>query len=432
MGNVKTVPTEPAQLNEDFLLENFKVDGSSFEEFKAYVKAVQDHTHFEVVKSNDLTVMSYFKPQTSDPNGLYFYSLNPDDVLTGNGEIKISTKKINKKAFMEKGDFKNVMDEIVSGTRFCFFDGFKVYLTSPNCFSTLDRFGLAGHFLSKPDIIRDSIIARQLGLRSQKCTIVYREINKVKKAFAILSGKYKNAGQQILIDCIDKIAEDGTIGRPVCKYWEINHFITSIYIEFPEKAKELMKTYKTKHKFIPGLLLETSDTGDSSVKIRSTWRYRNNRVICEEVHQRHMGNLNVDALLKEVDDTIFSKYRKLPEALCNLMLQDLTDESWDLTTFDGRDKNAQMIHNVLVNAFDDMGINSSIGKKEAKALLNSVYNLFNFNERYTAYDVAFILMCTPHLIVGNSYKCECYAKACGKAPFIKYKTEIEDETIRLM
>lgn len=406
-------------LSEKFLSENFYETDNDLEKLRSLMREVQEHTKFQRIRSDDLKIMSY---KCTEGSKLNFYELNPVDLFYEDGTIKHRVVSFDKNSVLKRGNFVDLITETENNTKFMLYDDFKLYFVSPNIFSTMDRFGLSSDLLAIPDKARDDIIARQFHKKAQNCTLVTREYNKNKKVFAVLSGKYTDVKQETLIDVIDKISNDGTMGKAKCYKWGMSHFITSIYVEFPEKAKQVQDKYKLKDNVIPGLWLATSDTGDCSVKIRGTWRTKNSITIHQEIKKKHLGEVNPEKILEEVDKVIFSEYCKLPEALCDLLMQDITDTSWDLTTPSGQLQNRTAIKNTVKNLFNDIGMVKAIGKKEEKVLYERVMDKFDPSMHYTAYDIAISILNLPSRIAGESVKKANLQKACGLAPYAKYDT----------
>jgi hypothetical protein len=363
---------------------------------------------------------------------IYFYSLNPEELYTEtDGNLNRHISSIRRQAVLNKGDFDSLLSETENLTKLMIYDGAKSYFTSLNLMSTMDRFGLKGSFLSQPDVSRDTIIARQFK-KGHECTLVSKSCLGVSKLFAILSGKYQHVDQTILLNIVDTIGKSGNMGTPVCREWELTHFMTSLFIEFPEKAKEIADVYGLKDEMIPGIWLATSDTGDCSIKIRGTWRLKNSIILNDEVSHKHIGNVCVSKIIKDVETTIFDKYTMLPETLCELMLQVITDPSWDLTMLGAQELNRKRIENVLRNTFKQLGVVKVIGNKNHKKLLADLISEFDSSLCFTAYDIAIAIMALPEKVTGLKTNKDEFRKICGKAPYVKYEADDEEASIVLI
>ena len=178
---------------------------------------------------------------------------------------------------------------------------------------------------------------------------------------------------------------------------------------------------------IPGILMTTSDTGDSSFKVCGTWRVdgTNSLVVHSDVKRKHIGDINTEKILEDITNKIFAEYARLPEALCNLMAHDVTDASWDLTTTAGLKANYAEIESTLKAAFNRLGIVKAIGKKMEKKLREAMMNEFDVSIRYTAYDIAMSILSLPEraVFMDKDKDISELQKACANAPFISYKVD---------
>lgn len=439
-------------LNEKFLLDNFHAEGNDFEGLKEIIQELKEVTKFKRCSSKDLALLSYLG-YSKDLDKMYFFRNDPETIefikdyileqLTLCGvsfeDIDFEESKqrfaeskkrminsIRKQDILKKGDFEGLIDE-VKNNKLMIFDGDNLTFTSEHFLATAERFGLKGHFLTRPTINRDNAIERQLS-DEFPCTLVVKEINGIHKAFSLLSGKYKPIDQEVLFRVINALSKDESLGEPVCKKWEVTNFMTSVYIEFPKKADEIQSFYKFPEKLIPGLWLATSDTGHCSLKVRGTWRKGSATTFEKEILKKHMGEIDISKIVKEVEETIFAEYNKLPERLCELMLCEVTDPDWDLSTEEGRYKNSERIKETVKSVFDQVDMLKVLGLKRKKMLMNQYLDEFDPEMRYTAYDIAIGIMEFPNRVeVPNK---DDFMKACGSAPYANY--EIEEETIALL
>lgn len=399
----------------DFLLDDFCDEGTSLTELKNLLDKIEKQTAFLKVNSKDIQLLSYFD---SNEEKLFFYKFNPQDKFGTARSVSLSKSQI-----LNKGDFGKYITEIEQDSKLMFYDGYKSYLVSNTFTKTLDAFGLKGAFLSEPCHERDQMIAKRFGI-ARECTIVMKNDKGTRKAFAVLGNKYTHIPQSILLDIVQQLKDTGIMGTPTCRRWEVNHFYTSIYIEFPDKAEEFQILYGLEKKFVPGLLLTTSDTGDSSLSIRSTWRINNSVSLHREIKHKHMGKVNPKDILEECEKTIFSEYTKLPEALCDLMSVDITNSTWDLTKKKGLRANEEAIRNTIKSAFKQLGVVKAIGKKAEMSLYEQLCGEFDPAISFTAYDIAVTLLGMGDRVEGLSKTAQSeLSKAMAKAPYISYSPE---------
>jgi hypothetical protein len=405
-------------LSENFLLETFSAKGNDLKELKSLVDEITQKTHLVRLDSRDLVPLSYI---CENEGRMEFYSLDPENLYVDTDKnLENHRQYLAKKKVLEKGDFDPLLEELQNSTKLFIHDKVckKTYFTSFNIMDTMDRFGVNGPFLLEPNVVRDTVIAQRFG-KGIPCTLVTKEFKGIKKVFSILSGKYTLVDQKFIFDVIENLETSGELGAPKCKEWEVTHFLTSVLVEFPEKAEELRTHYGMKEKFIPGIWIGTSDTGDSSVKVRGTWRYGSSLLFSDEVRRKHIGNIDCNDILKEVRTHIFDKYTVLPEALCDLMMKDITTPT--------STENAEKIKNVFKSVFKQLGFVKIIGRKNVDNLLKILEDEFDETIAYTAYDLALAVMTLPERVKLGTNE-STFRKACGQAAYADYTLK---ETIEI-
>ena len=207
-----------------------------------------------------------------------------------------------------------------------------------------------------------------------------------------------------------------------------------VFLEFPEKAEEVKKTYKLKDDFIPGLLISKSDVGLGSVRISGCWRKDNAFTIFDTVRKEHSGTFDINDVIDEAADRIFGNYTKLPERLCELMLIDITDPNWftKYSLEEAREKNISACSSVIKNIFKQINLKGAIQKKRERAIFEELVSALDPDIRYTAYDLCTLIMEIPARITGiSSIYMEELMKTVGKTPYVSYEAE-EDEKIMII
>lgn len=458
--------------NEDYLLDSFEKTGVNLDEFKDFVNEVAKTTTFLRCNSKEMKLLSL---QGIDEEKERFYTVlvNPNNMMTRNPTLTISRKAqiVRKSKIMRKGNFTNLIDEMQRNTtRLFFYKGYlpddeekegsdgdvdfywfgnekpkkneddetiieetnvsnadkdthnnTLYFVSPNVFSTMDSIGMKGKFLLDACLERDLMIGQRFSRLAKDCTFVVKEVNGMKKIFAMLSGKYNALPQNVLFDVIDKVFENETLGKVVCRSWSVSHFYSCVHLEFPEKAEEFKRLYSLKEDFVPGLILATSDTGDCSFTAIGTWRRGNTLMPNKEIKRRHSGEIDISKVVDEVEHSIYSEYTKLPEALCDLMAIDITDGSWDLSKKFGMAKNRRAINNTIKSVFKQVDLTKAIGKRSKSKLYENLCNEFDSSVAYTAYDIAMAIVSMPERASGiGKTAMKSLEKACGQAIFAKY------------
>jgi hypothetical protein len=426
------------KMTKEVLMDNFAARGNDLEELKNVIDTMNKHTRFIKMKSGDLNLLSMIGEGTKDIN-------KADGTIEHDVEVIMSlylipgslpTIQLDKpldsiiKAYRKPTEADGLLEEWVNKTKLAIIhnenDGRQsFYFTSGSALQTMDRFGISGECLLTPCFERDLLLAKRFELDRGVTAIVRQtEDGKFKKIFTILSDKYTHIDQTVLFDIIKQIEDAGEMGECKCHLWEINNFFTKLYVEFPKKAEELSALYGLSTQMIPGILITTSDTGDASFSVKGTWRAEDSNYVSinSEVKRKHSGEVDILKLVDEVTNKIFAEYAKVPEALCNLMAQDITDVSWDLKTSAGIKANQAEIENVYKAVFKRLGIVKAIGKKTEKVLRQAMVDEINPSIRYTAYDICMLIMTLPERVVfmDKDKDISALQKACGQAPFVSY------------
>ena len=419
-------------LTEKFLLEDFFVSGSSLTEFESYLEEIAKHTVFTSVESQSISLLSYFGKNSENGEILRFYRLDPLRCPSILGTFpQVKTSAIDTGKILARGDFEPLINEMLNETRALAFRNKTAFFISPRVFTgRLSPFGLGGDFFGIPSYERDLAVTRAFANNSNR-VLVTRHFNGVYKIFSILGARYKPLPQNALLTLYRSLPL-ATLGRAECRQWTISHSHTSIHIEFPDKAEEFQMLYGLPKKFIPGIYMETSDTGDCSVRVIGTWRVGGSIASGEVVAKKHMGNISFEGILEDAEKAIFAEYTKLPETLCELMTQEITDPSWDLSTPAGVEKNRRQLDTVIRHAFNVLGIRAAISYKLESSLLEQFISEFDPTIPFTAYDIAAAIMGigdrTEGLCASSAEK---LSKAIAKAPYISYNVTVRKEEVIL-
>lgn len=427
-----------------FLTDDYIVTGNDYGEFKDKLNEISKTIRYKVVNSADIALLSHRGTDATDVDRFFRLSASNIDVFENLICKVLEENKINlpghhtknadsifaksnvclqKEALLKKGDFENVLNEMRTDNHLMIEVNDEPMFTSKSLLTTLDRFGLKGSFLVRPSLTRDMAVMAEFVEQEKPVTLIYRKAEGgIKKVFSILSDKYQPIDQNVIIDIIDDIADDGSLGKPVCKEWEIGHFFTRIYLDFPEKARDIKNHYGKTEKFIPGICIMSSDTGDCSLKVLGTFRVGNSLTVQDEVLHKHIGDIDVKSIIKAVDERIFSEYAKLPEKLCDLMLIDIGDATADLSSEENQKVNIQIYREVVTNAFKELGILKAVGVKARNILLEKMIFEAAEDIHYTAYDICVELMRLPQRVSGLASLPQ-LQKAVGRAPYISYEKD---------
>lgn len=412
-------------LDRNVLLEDYTASGNDFESLKEAIKNMNGITKFLRVPSREMNILSLKGVDDSRFCWYHIYTENFTD------ERRPVIPRLSNMGFAQMAG-KGVTDELlkeIKDNAFMFEINGQCYPVSPKVFSTMDQLGMAGSFLDTPSYERDMMVGRQLSNIGRECTAVVREIGKVRKMFALLGPRYAHFDQMTLFDIIKRINADGVLGNSRCHHWEMSNFFTELYVEFPDKAKDIADEYKLPAPYVPGLLLQTSDTGNCSMTVKGTARIGNSLIILDEVRRKHSGakgNADTDEVIKELLDDcetkIFSQFTKIPEKLIELMMLDIGPD--DLSSAENRQKNGETIEGIIRSVFRQLGVLKILGNKNTKTLINQLVSEFDEENHYTGYDIAFAIMSIPERVTGIAKShVKNLQKCLAQTPFCEFSDE---------
>ena len=407
----------------EMLLDSFSKSGNSVEEFKRTITELSDMTSVLRVNMSDVLLCSkndFVEDKEEGKTNVFL--INPkniwDETTTKSGTTFSLNSAFLRHDSFKKADAMDFLDEFTKKNKLILKINGKGYFTSDALPKTLgSRIGLTG--ISKPCVERDLHIASRLN-KNEPIKLVVRYQDNIRKVFATMSNLYAYVPQTFMCDVLDAINTDEKLGKMECTSWFITNEFSEIYLEFPEKAKEISDAYKLTDDLIPGLYLCTSDTGNSSILIRATWRMKNSKLLFGESRRKHMGSVDTSKLLEEVEKVFFAEYVSLPEKLCDLMLQDITDPTWSKIPEKAFiAKNEVAVKGTLKKIFNEIDVVGAIGKKNEKEIFEQLVDENDYVISYTAYDIVKQVMTLPERCSGLTEASKCaLGKACAKAPFV--------------
>lgn len=219
---------------------------------------------------------------------------------------------------------------------------------------------------------RDAGYVAYMGTDLSDCCVMYRKVNNAKKVYAVFTDRYKLLAQYPLIkQMIEGFEKE--MGESDLVYYRVNNFMTEVYLEFPEKAKDFQQVYALPNEVVPGILIHLSDAGDSSFIIDGTTRIGHTIVYVpgSEYTRAHTTNAEMDEIFKFVGESVFAAYTKMPERFVELLQIQIQNP---------------------VSCVQAVGkyleLRKVIGAKLEKNLIESLTEAVNPSVPYTAYDIA--------------------------------------------
>lgn len=376
--------------------------GTELDDLRALLEWMDRITVLVTVCSADIELLSLKKGVVSAPGTLPFRRFSPFK-----GELPGVTLPLENEENRSK--LAPLVKELKQNC-LMLMHGKDKFFTADTLIPTLaQRIGAGGTNASRPSFKRDAYFAELLEVEEQDVKLLIRQIDGVKKAYAMHSNRYGFVPQTMILDIIDQI-EHG-LGKPVCKKWEVTNAKTEIYLEFPEKANDFARTYGVPKKIVPGLKLITSDVGESSVCAVGTWRLEGMPLGYEVYTRKHVGKVEPEKILEQISQRIFAKYDRIPKRLCELMKVEI-DNPLDCAE----------------SIFEQIKMKDVIGVRRMPQLQAIMRDQFNCIVRYTAYDVAIAMMALPDMVIGmpksiQTKFADCIASAVF-ADYEEYKTTL--------
>lgn len=414
------------------LMDTWRAFGNDIAELRNIMKSISNITEGVDISVDDIQFVSVTKEDDKSLNLVYTGNKN---LLSDIAAMRSSRPKCKGGLLTEKQlDSKEYMDllgETLNETGLFLRDAAhkKTYFVSMNVLSKLSFYGCGGSFMTKParELTTKSTVDRNnfamaalMNSGVDGIKLIVRKTDGCQKVFSLTSHKYAVIPQDVLLDIYDEIEKENLLGKMECKSWCVDHFFTQIAVTFPEKGEELRKLYKIQDDLVPGLILETSDTGDCSVIIRTGWFRGKNYILESEVSRKHIGHVDVKRIVESVN-SVFDRYTRLPERLCELMLVDVTPKGIDISTPAGQMSNREAIDKTIDMIFKELSLSVAITKKADEKIRPLVKSQFSEYMAHTAYDIVLSLFSLGDRLDGISQvQRKMLEKALGKMPYLKF------------
>ena len=434
------------------LMEDWEKSGTDLKQFRALVEEMARATSCKCIKTAGLRIYSLAQESVMvKGNEAYrVYVLGNDSGERLMGLITGDSKGF-RYGFIQKDKCNQVLaDRCFKEVGFLLADESKIpfYVADEAIHSIGIRLGLTGGLLLKPSLERDLLLQKGFNEADKSVKLMYRSLpnpstgNVDTKLFYMASDKYLPIPLTIIPDVIDMITQDAALGKTECRYWHVTQTFAEAYLEFPDAASDFQEIGKAhgreiSSEIIPGLYLCSSDTGDSSVIVRSTFREgRSKYYVVENEYQKvHIGakrgqtdikSATVADMMAAIDTKMFAQVRKLPDALAKKIAIDIGDS--DLSTTDGQAANYDAIAAAIEHGMEALKLQDILGKRRASQLVALMAAEFDPAIRCTEYDIAMSFLTLSDRIMQTDYLDEnrmvLIAKACANAPYIDYAAHI--------
>lgn len=290
-----------------------------------------------------------------------------------------SLQAISLKQILEKGGSKDLFIESKEQSRLFIQYKKKFYFTSPKLAESLcARVKLYGDAIYDASVERTAFIARRLKNEPQTLTALIRTLpgSGIRKIMMLGSGHYQYIPQTIFKDVVNALQVMAK-ERPHCHSWQVNPFVTTVYLEFPDMGMQFQKEFQLPDHFTPGICITTSDTCDASLSAFPTWRIGDSIVEGPGILMEHNGKASVQAFHQKIAREILSQYPGFLKQMKHF--QDL------------RIANPEEI---LSRLFVKLKIMKAVGKKRTLRLIPERSESFD-GITYRAYDLIINLLQMP-------------------------------------
>lgn len=274
-------------------------------------------------------------------------------LLSGKAPIirTISMERMN-----ERGASEELFQEVVKESRLLLKYEGKLFLTSPKLSGTLcARANLKGMAAFDTCLERAAFLMSRFHTRNVTFQALVRRVatdkGGIQKVMALFSEKYAYIPQTTLLTVIEQISADMQ-EIPACSRWEVNHYISSVYLEFPQKARALSEQYQLPDLLIPGLKIYTSDVGDASLSARPTWRIGGSLAVGKAVTVSHMAKEDVSDFFPRIQENILGSYEQFIQRLKAMQGVPIVDPS-----------------GTLKKLFQKLQLTSIVGKKKVPHII---------------------------------------------------------------
>ncbi len=352
----------------DCLLDSWEVNGSKDKnELYKLLEDLSDATDVIRLRSDNIQMFTVRDISEKSLNG-YLHTAN------GTANTCIPMLSI----VDEHGATEDLLRETCKESYMLIRLGNEYFFTTKHVLKTLSqRAGSAmGDFALRNELKirfpRDSGYVAYMSVVPSECSIMYRKSGNAKKIYAVFSDRYKMLEQYPLIrQMIEGFEKE--MGASDLVYYSVNNFMTEVYIEFPEKAKDFQRVYALPSEVVPGILIRISDSGDSSFFINGTTRL--NRTVIyvpeSEYSRKHTENASIEDIFRFVGNSVFAAYTKMPERFMELLQIPINDP-------------VKYIRAVGKS----IDLRKITGAAAETKLIESLVESVNPSMQYTAYDIA--------------------------------------------
>lgn len=295
--------------------------GTDYDTLKDILKDIDESTELLDINTVAMTVFSPIAESKKNPDAYVMYKTSGKaDDMSRKGTLCVTEYKEM---------IKNHSDSVLK-------IGDSYMAASENCmYSIYTRLGVTGdalglkyekeedreYYISKRD---DFVkVLMETGVEGK---LLYRKNDAgSKRALHMFSPKGEHILQSNIIELIDYISSQ--MGAAPDISYDIKDDLTCVWVSYPDKADDYADDKGVTGKIIPGVYIETSDTGECALTLRGTEKIQGRIMYSGIVRRVHKGKFDIDEFKTNFDKKIFPEYLKYPKRFIDLALINVSDVS---------------------------------------------------------------------------------------------------------
>lgn len=399
--------------NRNLISDNFSFASNDENEMFEKLKEISSNTKVEKVDLSQIQML-HFEKETENRIEYIFMDYTPLKEITTTIE-NFDKKVLEKKDLLKKKiDIQEVVSCSKTNPMMITREGHLYFLSNMAIQSLNQKVGLGCDFFSNHSFIRSLGIREATRQRELPVVFISRQKGLFRKTFYIGGEHY----YYLPLDKVEEVVK--SLKTEIEGGLKFNSGIvtqekTQLLYTMPEMEERVKKKYKIPFK--PCVVIENSDTGNSSLIIKSAWIKGINRsyMLQNEFSQAHRGKMDFEKISKDAKNYIFKDFFALPEKMMELALIDVIDVSVP------KSSRREKYEELLEFYFQELNLEKILGKKRVKAVKEQMTILYDVNNELSASDLVLSIMDIPEHLKLVSFRQEKLSKAIYEAPFVDLK-----------
>lgn len=385
------------------LLDTWSESGTDFESFSNLITDISNSTMAQPV---DLSGATLYHVVDADAEFLKFHVF--DNRYSCLNRVPSRTRLSLDKA-RSNGVTDELIEEIKDGKLMIRLCSGKAHPTSKHLSRDLAaRAMLSGESVYDPTEERDAyFMSRYCAVSAQSNAILRKSDDGACKVIALPSKTYCHVRQDILLEIVAYLRKE--LGEMECAAWHVDNFISQVWLRFPKQAADIAAVYQLPDSefLVPGVLLETSDTGDCSIRASAFWEFKHRSRGRIGFYERdHRGTITINDIISGVKSKLLPKYTELPKRLVELLTVDIQEPAAAVA---------------MCMKMANGKIRDRLSNRVMKGLAEQLQMEVDGAQNMTGYDIAMLFLDLPARVTNTdgSIK-ETVEKLAGAVPFLDF------------